>query len=215
VSKPSPQEYQHHEDAVRNAVFAVKTPHSGIDWLVQPFGQGTFAEDVQRALSRKRNGRPSRESGARHLPDMMVTHVATGHTCFFECKTESKKNRNSHNFSIECRSLLACAQFDRLAPTLFVFSDMRCVRVSEIIDLFKRQHQMSQRTTVTGRRYNIKHNNDVRLGPFSADGSGDPYYLVRRNALPRRTIEEYLNELISDETIYGREVIDDPFGWCL
>jgi hypothetical protein len=39
--------------------------------------------------------------------------------------------------------------------------------------------------------------------------------LIRRDALPNRTIAEYLDELISDDTIYGREVIDDPFGWCL
>jgi hypothetical protein len=204
----TPKQYAYHERAVRNAVFNVKTTHAGIGWLVQPFGQGTFDEDVRKALR-------NRESAARHLPDLLLTHAATGHTCFVECKTESTRNLTSGNFSIERRSLLTCLQLNQSTPTVVVFADMRCVSVTEIVDLFRRQEEATELTSTKGIRISIARGDDIRLGPETTFGSNDPYYLIRRDALPNRTIAEYLDELISDETIYGREVIDDPFRWCL
>jgi len=143
--------------------------HDG--WHVERMDTKLFDETTKRNLHNQ-----GVESHLRHLPDLIATHKSRGHV-LIECKSVTEWHLNSPYYSIEVASLDACMRWAQYStPVLIVWHDLSACRPHSVPAL-----------------------PSTRLGPPSARGSNDPYYLVDRKDLREVSsrLSYYLHRLVA------------------
>lgn len=126
-------------------------------WLVEPFGQALLTPTARDIL----RGDPNAQH--RWLPDLLAYRPARGTRVLVDAKASG-----APNYAIEKDALSALVEHERTAlmPVYVVFSDWHVARACELWEI------------VDDERY-------CRTGPYYGRGSGTPYWLIRKGALPR------------------------------